>query len=62
MEELLPTGEGLLTFAEPDGARAAIDAVAADPARHGAAALEVAREHFAAERVLRDVAEKVGLV
>jgi hypothetical protein len=62
MEELLPTGEGLLTFAEPDGARAAIDAVAADPARHGAAALEVAREHFAAERVLRDVAEKVGLL
>src|SRR3954453_6184937 len=53
-EHLLPAGEGLLTYTDADGALAAIDAVAADPARHAKAALELAREHLEAERVLGD--------
>jgi hypothetical protein len=61
-EELVPAGEGLLTFTDPDGAVAGMEAVAADPASHSAAALELAHEHFAAERVLREVAERVGLL
>jgi len=50
--KFVPTGEGLLTFSTPDEAVAAIRAVESDYARHCAAALLVAREHYAAERVL----------
>lgn len=50
--DLLPTGEGLLAFGDLAEAAAAIDAVASDPQRHSAAAREIAREHFAHDRVL----------
>lgn len=61
-EEHVPAGAGMLTFADPDEAAAAIEAVAADPRGHGEAAKELAREHFEAERVLRDVCERVGIL
>jgi hypothetical protein len=61
-EDHLPAGAGYLTFADPDGAAAALEAVAADPAVHGAAARELAGEYLDAERVLRSVAERVGLL
>lgn len=61
-EAHLPAGEGLLTFTDLDGAAAAVEAVAADPRGHGEAAKELAREHLDAERVLRDVAERVGIL
>jgi len=48
----LPTGRGLFAFATAEEALAGIEAVAADPEGHGAAARELAREHFAAEVVL----------
>jgi hypothetical protein len=62
VEDYLPAGEGLLTFTDADRAVAAIEAVASDPDAHAAAALEIAHEYFAAERVLRAVAERVGLL
>jgi hypothetical protein len=37
-------------------------AVRADPARHGAAARELAEEHFAAERVLARLLDRIGAV
>jgi hypothetical protein len=57
----LPTGEGLLVFNDFDSALAAIESVASDPLRHQRAALELAREYLAAERVLGEIAETVGL-
>jgi len=51
-ESHLPTGEGLFAFHHTEGAAAALEEVAADYPRHAAAAREMAREHFAYDRVL----------
>jgi hypothetical protein len=59
---LYPAGEGLLAFSTPDEAAAAVEAVRADPARHGAAARELAREHFDSDRVLGRLLDRVGAV
>jgi hypothetical protein len=48
----LPSGEGLLAFASPDEALDGIERINSDYDRHAIRALEVAREHFAADRVL----------
>jgi hypothetical protein len=60
-EKYVPTGEGLLAFTTVDDALRAIESVAHEYERHGEAALTVAREHFAAERVLGAVMEEMGL-
>ena len=59
--ENLPTGEGLLAFSDVGEAVAAIEAVEADYPRHQEAARAIAREHFAAERVLGRLLADVGL-
>ena len=51
----LPTGEGLFAWNTVEDAAAAINSVAADPARHSAAARRVARQHFEFDRVLPDL-------
>jgi hypothetical protein len=48
----LPHGEGLLAFSTPDEALEGIDKINSDYARHARAAQDIAREHFAASRVL----------
>lgn len=48
----VPVGEGLFAFRTPDDARAAFEAIAADPARHCRAARALAVEYFAPARVL----------
>jgi hypothetical protein len=48
----LPSGDGLLAFSTPDEALAGIDAINSRYAHHAAAALDVARAHFDAARVL----------
>lgn len=53
--DVLPTGAGLFAFHDLDTAAAAIDTVASDPQRHGAAARELAEEYFAADKVLTDL-------
>jgi len=58
----LPVGEGLFAFSTEEEAIAAIDAVASDFDRHAAAALDIAREFFAADRVIRDAFGKIGLI
>ena len=59
--EVLPTGRGLFAFDDMDGAVAAMEAVEADYAAHRRAAGEIARECFAAERVLGTLLDDLGL-
>ncbi|MEP6508646.1 MAG: hypothetical protein ABJC63_10515, partial [Gemmatimonadales bacterium] len=51
----LPTGEGVLSFDNPDGAAAAIELVESDYARHARAARKIAEEHFDSNVVLPDM-------
>jgi len=60
-DAVLPTGEGLLSFRTADDAVAALDEVAADPARHEAAALAIAREFLDAETVLARLLQDAGV-
>ena len=48
----VPSGAGVIAFATVDQAAAALADVAAHPARHRAAAVEIAREYLATDRVL----------
>jgi hypothetical protein len=56
-----PVGRGLFEFATEDEALAAVDRVIADYACHSRAAREIAREHFAADRVLTHLLATAGL-
>jgi hypothetical protein len=58
---VLPTGEGLFAFRTADDALAAIEDIEGDYGRHARAAHEIAREHFAAERVLGRLLEQAGV-
>jgi len=57
---VLPEGEGLLAYSTLDEAVAAIEEVLAHYDRHARAAYEIAREHFAARRVLGRMLEELG--
>ena len=54
----LPADEGLLSFSTPDEALAGIDRVNSDYPRHARRAVEIAREHFDANRVLSRLLEE----
>ncbi len=54
----IDNGEGLIAFRTADEAVAGIEAVIADPGRHGATARALAREHFAADVVLPSLLER----
>jgi hypothetical protein len=56
----LPVGRGLFAFATMDDVLAALDAIAADYARHAAAARGVAEEYFRAEHVVSDLLDQAG--
>jgi glycosyl transferase family 1 len=56
----LPLGDGLLTFANPDEAAAAVAEVRGDPRRHARAARELAEEHFDAARVAQRLLERAA--
>ena len=57
----LPWGEGLLSFSGPEEAAAQARRIAADPARHAAAARAIAEEHLDSDRVLGRLLEAVGV-
>lgn len=59
---LLPVGEGLLTFSTLEEAVAGVAAIRSDPARHAAAARELAEEHFASDRVLGRLLDRLAAV
>jgi hypothetical protein len=54
----IPVGQGILPFATRDQACAAIEELAANAERHARAALEIAREYFAADKVLSRLLEQ----
>ncbi|HVN63924.1 MAG TPA: glycosyltransferase, partial [Candidatus Binataceae bacterium] len=60
-EKFLRTGEGLLGFADSDGAVEAIRMVNSDYARHARAAREIAVEYFDAVRLLGEIAAAAGV-
>lgn len=55
----LPTGRGVLSFRDLDGAVAAVESVLSDYEGHCVAAREIAEEHFRAEKVLTRMLERV---
>ena len=59
--ELVPSGEGLLGFANLDEAVAATHAVAADWPRHARAARAIAEEYFGADKVIGAMLEAAKL-
>ena len=61
LEGLIPTGEGLVTFADLDEAAAGADAILADYEHHSRAARQLAEEHLAAERVLPRLLGELGV-
>lgn len=59
--KFLPTGNGLFGFRTMDDVLTAVDAIEGDYERHSRGALEVARECFAAEKVIGSLMERAGL-
>ncbi|HXG02596.1 MAG TPA: hypothetical protein VNO23_04165 [Candidatus Binatia bacterium] len=60
--DVLPTGEGLLAFTSAAEAEQAMAAVEGDYDRHRRRAREIAAEYFDAEKVLRSLLERAGVV
>jgi hypothetical protein len=58
--ERYPTGEGLLAFATPEEALAGVERIRSAPARHGAAARELAEAHFDSDRVLSRLLDQLS--
>jgi hypothetical protein len=56
----LPTGAGLFGFTSVDDVLAAVDAIESDYGHHCRAAEQIAREYFAAEKVLGSLMERAG--
>jgi hypothetical protein len=59
--KFIPTGEGLFSFGDPDEALAAVEEVRGNYDRHSRAAREIAREFFAADRVLGKILDESGI-
>jgi hypothetical protein len=57
----LPTGEGLFEVADVDEAVDAIEQVSQDPARHSAAARQIAEEHLDSRVVLGRFLDEIGI-
>jgi hypothetical protein len=58
---ILPTGEGLFAFRTLEEIVAAVESIEREYERHSRAARAIAQDHFAAERVLSDLIDAVGL-
>lgn len=61
MSKFLPTGSGLFGFRTMEDILAAVDAIETNYAGACRAAAEIAREYFAAEKVLESLMERAGL-
>lgn len=59
--DLIPTGEGLLTFASLEEAVEATRAMRREPERHQRAARRLAEEHFDSSRVLESLVRRLDL-
>ncbi|MGH9379521.1 MAG: glycosyltransferase family protein [Thermoanaerobaculia bacterium] len=61
LEDLYPTGDGLLVFRDFEEARAAVAEVSRDRRHHAAAARRVAEECFDSDRVLGRLLDRLGV-
>ncbi len=59
--KFVPSGRGLFGFRTMDDILAAVDAIETDYAGHCRAAAEIAREYFAAEKVVASLMQRAGL-
>jgi hypothetical protein len=59
--KFVPTGEGLFAYSTAAEAATAIEAIAGDYERHSAAAREIAREYFDAQRLLERMLAEIGV-
>jgi len=57
--KFVPAGQGVLAFTTMEEAVAGLEAVAADPVKHRAAAYDIAREYLAPDRVLPPMLETI---
>ena len=60
-EDVLPTGEGLITFETLEQARRGVEQINSNYLAHAEAARRIAEEHFDSSRILGLVLEHVGL-
>ncbi len=61
LDGLLPAGEGLLVFSTLAQAVAGVGEIVGDYRRHAAAARSIAEEHFASDRVLGRLLDRLGV-
>ena len=61
LEDLYPTGEGLLLFASLDEAAAGVEEICANYGRHARAARALAEAHFDSDKVLTGLLTKLGV-
>jgi hypothetical protein len=61
LDGIVPTGEGLITFSTLEEAIAGAEEIQGEYERHSRAARELAEEHFAAERVLPRMLDRLGV-
>lgn len=61
LQSLYPLGAGLLTFRTLEEARAGVEEIVGDYARHARAARTLAEEYFDSDKVLRGLLVKLGL-
>jgi hypothetical protein len=59
--DVLPVGEGLLSFEDADGILEGIESIAGEYELHCRRAREIAEEHFAGETVLRSLLQTAGM-
>ncbi len=60
-DKFVPTGEGLFKFSTIEEILAAVDEIESDYERHSAAAHSIAKDFFAAERVVGSLMERAGV-
>jgi Glycosyl transferases group 1 len=60
LDDLFPSGEGLVLFSTPDDAAQGVEEIGGDYERHSRAARELAEEHFAADRVLTRLLDELA--
>jgi hypothetical protein len=58
--DFYPEGDGLLSFHDEESARAALETMAKDPARHARAARQIAEKYCAAPVVVNQMLETIG--
>ena len=61
IRDLLPVGDGILSFATLEEARAGVEEISGDYPRHAEAARKMAEEHFDSDRVLSHLLSDLGV-